>query len=82
MQKYLRKKHNIDVYITPIKDCTGYKIKDITDIIPEDKCIKKYLWDIYEQDELNNCDENDNLIFYNSYEEALEEGLYQGLLLI
>lgn len=79
-QKWLREKHNIDISIIP--NYAHYKNGGLTGQ-------KTYRLGIYyAENGLIDCffirppDDKDLFIEYNIYEEALEEGLKQGLMLI
>jgi len=71
LQKWLREKHNIQIVIVPFA----------IDSTNENSECKYHLYVNYKQFyAFINLDKND--VTYDSYEEALEIGLYEGLLLI
>lgn len=67
LQQWFRKKHNLDVYITPFYHPKGK--------------VKWYRWDIVgENNEEVITDEDDSILeFYSTYKKALEIGLQHAL---
>lgn len=79
LQRWLREVHDINVLISfeTIDDSTTAYIWNIIEYIEEGKNRKKDTWDFY-----NRTNSFNEMMWYDTYEEALEEGLYQALKLI
>nr|DAI89657.1 MAG TPA: hypothetical protein [Caudoviricetes sp.] len=81
LQKYLRDVHNIRVLIDfeTIDDSETAYVWNVVYDIPEGKCRKKDTWDFYETISSFSME---LMMWYKTYEEALEFGLQEGIKLI
>ena len=72
LQKWLRDKHEIHIFVIPCEPSSYSKYKDLSVV---------WIYDIYKPllVEYGHSNKGDNLL---SYEQALDEGLYEALTLI
>ena len=72
LQKWLRDKHKIHIFVIPCEPSSYSKYKDLSVV---------WIYDIYKPllVEYGHSNKGDNLL---SYEQALDEGLYEALTLI
>lgn len=79
LQRWIREKHDINVLVSfdTIDDSETAYIWNIIEYIEEGKDRKKDTWDFY-----NRIDSFDKMMWYDTYEQALEAGLEKSLNII